>query len=53
MLSETRAFQEAAVLRTNGMFDHDNLYEGISPKLPSDSDKADANPANLPRGQSN
>ena len=33
MLSETRALQKAAVL-------HDNLYEGISHKLPADSDKA-------------
>ena len=40
MLSETRVLQEAAVLRTNGLFNHGNLYEGDSRKLPADSDKA-------------
>ena len=40
MLSETRLSQEAVVLRTNSLSDHDNLYEGISRKLPADSDKA-------------
>ena len=40
MLGETRVLREAVVLRTNGLFDHDNLYEGISHKLPADSDKA-------------
>ena len=40
MLSETRVSREAAVLRMDGLFDHDSLYEGISRKLPADSDKA-------------
>ena len=40
MLSEIRVLQEAAILRTNGLFNHGNLYEGVSRKLPADSDKA-------------
>ena len=40
ILSEIRVLQEAAVLRANGLFDHGNLYEGVSRKLPADSDKA-------------
>ena len=39
MLRETRALPEAVVLHTNGMFDHDSLCEGISSKVPSDSDR--------------
>ena len=39
-MSEIRVLREAAVPRTNGPFDHDNLYEGTSRKLPADSDKA-------------
>ena len=40
MLSETRSLQEASVSPVDGLFDHDNLYEGVSRKLPADSDKA-------------
>ena len=40
MLGETRVLREAVVLRMDGLFDHGNLYEGVSRKLPADSDKA-------------
>ena len=40
MLSETRVLRETAVLRTNCLSDPDDLYEGVSRKLPANPDKA-------------
>lgn len=39
-LSETHLLREAAVVsRVGGLIDHDKLYEGISSRLPANSDR--------------
>jgi hypothetical protein len=39
MQSETQLREAPATLHTNGLIDHNRLYEGISRKLPADSDR--------------